>query len=87
MPIYRYKCTECRHEIEIHKEFSEIPDGMPAELPKMCQVLIPKLLPVTDIEWIDENDVPRSCPSPTEYHCRGKMKRVYDDFQFHISGR
>lgn len=62
MPIYRYRCTECGHEIEVIQELSE-------EKPD-----------TKEIEHEQRYDMyTRQCP--------GVYKRMYDTFQFHISGR
>jgi hypothetical protein len=81
MPIYRFKCDQCRRTEEIHREMSE-----ETPVDHLCQALIPQMY-VHDVEWVDDNDILQMTTTPEAVHCKGTLKRKYDGFHFHISGR
>lgn len=70
MPEYTFRCRKCK------KEWTYIL-GMEEKRPTKCEARIPQVI-TGDIEWIDENDVPRVVPNAPEfYYCNGELARIF----------
>ena len=81
MPIYRYRCTKCGREEE---HLATLKEGAPKS--DYCDAPIARPVFSTRDSWIE--DAPNPAPLETDtMPCQGIMKRVYDKFHFHISGR
>lgn len=83
MPIYRYKCESCGI---ITEELRSLKEGAPED--HVCgrvvnYPVLPKLEPEA---WLDEPTTEPLLESK-KVLCPGTTRRIYDSFQFHISGR
>ncbi|MGW8177746.1 MAG: hypothetical protein ACWGQW_02960 [bacterium] len=82
MPIYRYKCTKCKRIREVTAPLSE---GAPPDY--VCRMkYVHTYIPPVPVELGVDPAEPDE-PEFYETECGGTMKRIYDTFQFHISGR
>jgi hypothetical protein len=86
MPIYRYKCDNCGRLTEV---MASLKEGAPRDHVCNQEIRYPKeRVSLKPEAWLD---APTTNPVEdfeiTTTQCAGMARRIYDDFQFHISGR
>jgi len=83
MPVYRYKCESCGL---ITEEIRSLKEGARGDHTCGRKLNIPAIPNTSPEAWLDKPTAPPVLDSKTVI-CSGTVTRIYDSFQFHISGR